>query len=185
MTDMSGAIAGTQNNVFFLFPCTKTPSNMMWSFSIIQDVMIKWGVGFLSLTMNLATRRNARNAAPITIVGQFHCRHSSIFEIQRVWFYILNIEVGGERELTPWWAELKTECMTEIRSAFLVKFLMPKNPLSCWRAMVMAAPPMKPTTAAWERKSIKNPSLSHKHNHALRFSVSTFMKPTKSKFHSL
>lgn len=65
-----------------------------------------------------------------------------------------------ERErLTPWWAELKTECITEIISVFLVNFLIPKNPLSCWSAIVIAAPPMKPTTAACDRKSIRNPNL--------------------------
>lgn len=51
------------------------------------------------------------------------------------------------------------ECITETISEFLVKFLMPRKPLSCWSAIVMAAPPMKPTIAAWDKKSIRNPNL--------------------------
>ena len=56
---------------------------------------------------------------------------------------------------------LNTECKTDIISDFFVNFLveMPRNPLSCCRAIVIAAPPMKPTIAAWDRKSIKNPNL--------------------------
>lgn len=40
--------------------------------------------------------------------------------------------------------------------------LMPRKPLSCWRAIVIAAPPIKPTIAACDRKSIKNPNLNAK-----------------------
>lgn len=48
-------------------------------------------------------------------------------------------------------------------SVFLVNFFMPKNPLSCCSAIVIAAPPMNPTIAACERKSIKNPNLYRKY----------------------
>ena len=49
--------------------------------------------------------------------------------------------------------------MTEMMSVFLVKFAIPRKPLSCWRAMVMAAPAMNPTMAAWDKNSMINPSL--------------------------
>lgn len=66
--------------------------------------------------------------------------------------------------LTPWWAEVRTERITETRSLFFVNFLVliPNRPLSCWRAMVMAAPPINPTIAAWDKKSIKKPNLNKK-----------------------
>lgn len=67
-------------------------------------------------------------------------------------------------ELTPWWAEATTECITEIISDFLVNFFMPRKPLSCWRAIVTAAPPIKPTMAAWERKSMRKPNLINNTN---------------------
>ena len=63
------------------------------------------------------------------------------------------------RQFTPCWADSKTECITEIISVFFVNFFMPRKPLSCWRAIVMAAPAIKPTIAAWDRKSIKKPNL--------------------------
>lgn len=67
-------------------------------------------------------------------------------------------------ELTPWCAEPTTECITEIISGFLVNSFMPRKPLSCWSAIVTAAPPIKPTTAAWERKSIRKPNLINNTN---------------------
>lgn len=70
-----------------------------------------------------------------------------------------SLERERERELTPWWAEPHTDCITETISVFFVNLEMPRKPLSCWRAIVMAAPPMKPTTAAWDRKSIRKPNL--------------------------
>lgn len=55
--------------------------------------------------------------------------------------------------------ELNTEFSTDIISDFFVNFLIPRNPLSCCNAIVIAAPPMNPTIAACDRKSIKKPSL--------------------------
>ena len=46
-----------------------------------------------------------------------------------------------------------TERRTDTMSVFFVKEAVdiPRRPLSCWRAMVMAAPAMNPTMAACER----------------------------------
>jgi hypothetical protein len=49
--------------------------------------------------------------------------------------------------------------MTETISVSLVKLLMPSTYLSCCRAIVTAAPPMNPTMAACDRKSMRKPSL--------------------------
>lgn len=69
-----------------------------------------------------------------------------------------------EGKITPWWTEPQTERITDMISVCLVNFFMPRKPLSCWRDIVMAAPPIKPTMAAWDRKSIKNPNLITKPN---------------------
>lgn len=61
--------------------------------------------------------------------------------------------------LTPWWTFPQTDFMTDTISVFFVKFAIPRNPFSCWRAMVMAAPAMNPMMAAWDKNSMINPSL--------------------------
>lgn len=53
----------------------------------------------------------------------------------------------------------KTDLMTETKSVSVVKLVILSNPFNCCRAMVMAAPAMKPTMAAWERNSVTNPNL--------------------------
>ena len=61
-----------------------------------------------------------------------------------------------------------TEFSTEMISVFFVKDAVdiPSSPFNCCSPMVMAAPPMNPTIAAWERKSTMNPSLQ-KRNHPI------------------
>ena len=61
-----------------------------------------------------------------------------------------------------------TEFNTEMISVFFVKDAVdiPSSPFNCCSPMVMAAPPMNPTIAAWERKSTMNPSLQ-KGNHPI------------------
>lgn len=57
------------------------------------------------------------------------------------------------------WSEFQTAFTTEIASVLFVKWGIPSSPLSCWRPMTMAAPAMKPTMAACDRISIRNPNL--------------------------
>lgn len=54
---------------------------------------------------------------------------------------------------------LKTERMTEMRSVSVVKCSKPRIPLSCCRQTTIAAPAMKPSIVACERKSMIKPSL--------------------------
>ena len=63
--------------------------------------------------------------------------------------------------LTSWVWE-KTDFMTEMKSVLLVKSEILSNPLSCCRPMVMAAPAMNPTMAAWDKNVVMNPNLPHK-----------------------
>ena len=49
--------------------------------------------------------------------------------------------------------------MTETRSVAVVKCWRPSIPFSCWRQTTVAAPAMKPTMVAWDKKSTMNPSL--------------------------
>ena len=64
------------------------------------------------------------------------------------------------RELTGSCKADQTVLMTETTSVLLVKWDIPSSPFSCWKPITNAAPPMKPTMAAWERKSTKNPNLA-------------------------
>lgn len=113
-------------------------------------------------TTNFANRRKKRKVAAMTIVCQFHCDKVNNVTVSKVNLQTLTVFSfynHRRRELTPCWIEPNTDCITLIMSVFFVNFFMPRKPLSCWRAMVMAAPPMKPTMAAWDKKSIRNPSL--------------------------
>nr|GMD94065.1 Os03g0195475 [Ipomoea batatas]GME04816.1 Os03g0195475 [Ipomoea batatas] len=83
------------------------------------------------LPMNLVIRMKIRNALPIRKLKGDHCS----------------------------WNELKTALKTDTTSVLVVKWLIPNSPLSCWRPITMAAPPMNPTMAACERKSTRNPNL--------------------------
>lgn len=58
----------------------------------------------------------------------------------------------------------QTDFITETMSVFFVKWVMPRNPFICCKAIVMAAPPINPTMAAWDKKSMRKPNLSTSQN---------------------
>ncbi|WVZ23888.1 hypothetical protein V8G54_002432 [Vigna mungo] len=55
---------------------------------------------------------------------------------------------------------LKTEISTGVICILLVKWTIPSNPFSCCSDTIIAAPAMKPTKVAFERKSITKPNLN-------------------------
>lgn len=107
--------------------------------------------------------RNPKKASPITIDRQFHCRCMLKLDIRNVaskptvnstcsiW---VHFEEENTSSICP-----KTDFMTEMKSVSVVKWVILSNPFSCCRAIVMAAPAMNPTMAAWDRNSVTKPNL--------------------------
>jgi hypothetical protein len=72
ITDINGAIAGTQNSFLLFFPCFSIKSREVRNRSkqrINLDVLLI----DICLTMILDVRRKVKNDAPMSIVCQFHC----------------------------------------------------------------------------------------------------------------
>lgn len=70
MTEIRGAIAGTQKSFLFLFPCNQI-------FILVMEITKMHTYTILEIkkkrvTMNLATRRKVKKLAPMAIVCQFH-----------------------------------------------------------------------------------------------------------------
>ena len=67
--------------------------------------------------------------------------------------FIYRLGSNGDGECYTSFVCKNTERRTDTMSVFFVKEAVeiPRRPLSCWRAMVMAAPAMNPTMAACDR----------------------------------
>lgn len=84
---------------------------------------------------------------------------STLVHISFLRLFLRETRENTETGHTWCWVDLNADSRTDTTSVFVVKWLMPSSPLSCWRPMIMAAPAMNPTIAACERKPTRNPNL--------------------------
>lgn len=123
-------MAGTQNKLCFFFP---------WLGSHYV----------LSREEEYQESCSYENCLPVPLHSSKH--------INQTWLEHETKHQQSCKRFTPWWTEPHADFMTETMSVFLVKTFLPSTYFSCWRAMVMAAPPMNQTITAWHRNSIKKP----------------------------
>ena len=152
ITDSNGATAGIQNSFLFFLPCLYQEIRSEQKNINRRETTMDGLKTYNELTDEEEDQERYTNE---------YCLPIPLQAMTNVWGYRESERNWAENRsiITPWWAELKTDWRTATILVFLVNFLIPRNPLSCWRAMVMAAPPMNPTTAAWDKKSIKKPNL--------------------------
>lgn len=113
------------------------------------------------LTICLAVSRTIKKDTPMTTVCQDHCKET-LTQLHATWSLLGNLMLWGfifkiaNVTSSLWW---KTEVNTGIICIWLVKWTIPSNPFNCCNETITAAPAMNPRRVAFERKSIRNPSL--------------------------
>ena len=163
ITEMSGAIAETQKSFLFFFPWIIERDSVITTYSQRKTNMWFWSMLMLSYNV-LSNQKECQEGCtdqyclPIPLQQEYKL---NCFKCSNIGVLIRQEQKTHKVQyLTPWWTFPQTDFMTDTISLFLVKLTIPRNPFSCWRAMVMAAPAMNPTMAAWDKNSMINPSLS-------------------------
>ena len=117
----------------------------------------------------ISTAESCENGKPLLLINNKYKVKSAVWidmpkppnDLQMEWFHLKEKErclwygIGIE----TWCLNLKTAFRTETTLVLVVNCFNPRKPLSCWRLMMVAVPPMKPVMVECDKKSTKIPSL--------------------------